>query len=666
MLKRNYLLLLPLLMLFACGGKQHYASFNDYPVYDGTDLELTYSSQASAFRLWAPTADQVKLLLYDNGSEGAAYQVIDMDESEQGTWVKKIKEDLIGKFYTFQIRIGEKWYAETPGVWVKATGVNGKRAAIIDMDDTNPDGWNNDSKPELKNFTDIVLYELHMRDFSMSQNSGIKNKGKYLAFTENGTKNSAGEATGIDHLKELGVTHVHLLPSYDFASIDETTLEKNVYNWGYDPLNYNVPEGSYSTNPHDPVTRIKEFKQMVQALHKAGIRVVMDVVYNHTFTADESHLNLTVPGYFYRMKADSTWSDASGCGNETASERAMMRKFIVESVTYWAKEYHIDGFRFDLMGIHDIETMNAVRDALNKVDQSIFIYGEGWTAGASPLAEDKRAVKKNAKQLNGIAVFSDDIRDALKGSWSDEKTPGFAAGKDSLEESVKFGIVGGVQHSQIDYTKLIYSKEPYVAEPSQTINYVSCHDDLCLVDKLKISNDPKASEADLIRSNKLAQTVVFTSQGVPFIYAGEELYRNKKGVHNTYQSPDSINQIDWNFKTIYKDVFTYYQGLIALRKAHPAFRISKAQMIQDHLQFIDSVPANVIAYKLTDHVNGDSWKEIMMLLNGNKKAMSVPMPEGKWNLVCHDGVVNLNGIKEVNSKEFRIEPLSASILYLAE
>ncbi len=664
-MKRNLIKMLLLSMvMYSCNQKVEYASFQEYPVYTGDDLELTYSPDESKFRVWAPTADAVKLLLYDNGSEGAAYEVTDMKRSTDGTWKKEITEDLKGKFYTFQIRIGEKWFSETPGMWVKATGVNGKRAAIIDMNTTNPEGWESDKRPPLNNFTDISIYEVHVHDFSVSSNSGMKNKGKFLAFTETGTKNTAGEATGIDHLKELGITHVHLLPSYDYASIDETKLNENKYNWGYDPLNYNVPEGGYSTNPYDPVSRIKEFKSMVQSLHKAGIRVVMDVVYNHTFTGEESHLNLLAPSYFYRQNADSTWSNASGCGNETASERPMMRKFIVESVVYWATEYHVDGFRFDLMGIHDIETMNEVRAALDKIDPTIFIYGEGWTAANSPLAEEERAVKKNAKQLNGIAVFSDDIRDALKGSWMHSEIHGFVSGTDSLEESVKFGIAGGIQHGQIDYTKPIYSKAPYVNQPTQTINYVSCHDDMCLVDKLKESKPVGATDAELVRFNKLAQTVIFTSQGVPFIYAGEEVYRNKKGIHNTYQSPDSINQIDWDFKTKYNDVFTYYHGLIALRKAHPAFRISKAELIQKHLTFLDSIPQNVVAYKLSDHVNGDSWKDILVILNGNRKAMTLNIPEGNWNIVCHDGQINLTGIKPVSGMSFTVAPSSASILYI--
>jgi len=661
---RKYIfLLLVASLLFACDKTKKFADYADYPIYDGSDLELVYSPQKSKFRVWAPTATQVKLLLFDNGFEGSAYEIQDMNRSEKGTWKLEINGNLKGKFYTFQVKIGEQWFEETPGMWVKATGVNGKRAAIIDFAETNPDGWDLDKRPPLKNFTDIILYEVHVRDFSVSPTSGIKNKGKFLAFTEQGTKNPSGQSTGIHHLKELGVTHVHLLPSFDYASVDETKLTENKYNWGYDPLNYNVPEGSYSTDPYNPVSRIREFKKMVQSLHNAGIRVIMDVVYNHTFTGEKSHLNLLAPGYFYRMNADSTWSNASGCGNETASERAMMRKFIIESVVYWATEYHVDGFRFDLMGIHDIETMNLIREALNKVDPTIFIYGEGWTAGDSPLPENKRAIKINAKQLQGIAVFSDDIRDALKGSWKHSEIPGFVSGIDSLEESVKFGVVGGIQHAQVDYSKLIYSKAPYVNHPTQIINYVSCHDDMCLVDKLEQSKPADATPDELIRFNKLAQTVVFTSQGIPFIYAGEEVYRNKKGVHNTYQSPDSINKIDWSFKEKYNDVYNYYKGLIALRKAHTSFRMTTQEQVQQNLSFLNINVPNVVAFTLNGHANGDMWKDILVIYNGNRKNVKVGIPAGEWNVICHDGQINLNGIMQMNDSSFIIAPSSASIMY---
>lgn len=662
---RNFLILSLLLsLLIACdsGGKS-YKHYNDYPVYEGDDMELTYSSKSSKFRVWAPTAGEVKLLLYDNGLDGSAYEIKNMYRSKGGTWIAKVVGDLKGKFYTFQIKINDKWLDETPGIWVKATGVNGNRAAIIDMGETNPQGWEQDKRPPLQGANNINIYEVHLRDFSVSPNSGIKHKGKFLALTETGTKNSLGESTGIDHLKELGITHVHLLPVFDYASIDETKLQENKYNWGYDPKNYNVPEGSYSTDPYNPSTRIKEFKEMVLALHKAGIRVIMDVVYNHTYVGEKSHLNLLAPGYFYRFNEDKTWSNASGCGNETASERAMTRKFMVESVVYWATEYHIDGFRFDLMGIHDIETMNNIRAALNDVDRSILIYGEGWTADSSPLSEEKRALKKNAGKLNGISVFSDDIRDALRGNWMHADIPGFVSGTDSLENALKFGIAGCTNFSGIDFTHLIHSQAPYADNPTQVINYVSCHDDLCLVDKLRESKPARNTETETQRFNKLAQTIVFTSQGIPFIYAGEELYRDKKGIHNTYQSPDSINQIDWDNKSKYKDIFNYYQGLIALRKSHPAFRLTTMEEIKQKLVFVDLPVDNVVAYTLTDP--NDDWGKIFVILNGNRQAKRVILPDGVWNVVCHDGYINpTKTLMQVKSNNFIVSPSSASIMYL--
>ncbi|MHB9055308.1 MAG: type I pullulanase [Paludibacteraceae bacterium] len=663
-MKKTWIMLALSGLLISCvGGGKKYKSFDDYPVYHGNDLELTYSPANSKFRVWSPTADIVKLLLFDNGSDGSAYEIRDMKPTRDGTWITNVKGDLKGKFYTFQIKTGDKWLDETPGIWAKAVGINGKRAAIINMKETNPEGWENDEHILPENVTDAVIYEVHVRDFSMSPNSGIKNKGKFLAFTEKGTKNTAGQSTGIDHLKELGITHVHLLPSFDFASIDETKLNENKYNWGYDPQNYNVPEGSYSTNPANPVTRIKEFKQMVQSLHREKIGFIMDVVYNHTSSGEKSNLNLLVPDYFYRFNKDGSWSNASGCQNETASERAMMRKYIVESVVYWATEYHVDGFRFDLMGIHDIETMNAVRAALNKVNPKIILYGEGWTAAASPLAEEKRALKINVSKLNGIAVFSDDIRDALKGNWTNE-FPGFVAGRDSLEDAVKFGIIASTPYPGINYKRLIHSEVPYATQPTQVVNYVSCHDDMCLVDKLRQRKPVGTTEAEIQKFDKLAQTVIFTSQGIPFIYAGEEVYRDKKGVNNTYQSPDSINQINWNNKTTYNDIFKYYHGLITLRKAHPAFRMTDFEMMKKNLKFIDLNVGNVVAYTLSGNANGDSWKDILVIFNGNRKNVKVTIPEGEWNVVCHDGRISLNAPLFISKNPvFTVGASSASILY---
>lgn len=650
-------------LLLSCSTPKQYESFDDYPAYYGKDLELVYTPAQSTFTLWSPTADQARLNLYASGEGGEPIEQLGMERAENGTWRISIERDLKGVFYTFQVNMGEEWLGETPGIWAKAVGINGNRAAVINWTDTNPEGWEYDKAPELKSFSDIIIYEMHHRDFSVAANSGMTQKGKFLALAENGTTTPEGQVSGIDHLKELGVTHIHILPSYDYASVDESRPLNNKYNWGYDPKNYNVPEGSYSTNASDPVARILEFKEMVQNVHKNGIRVIMDVVYNHTYSGDGSNFSLTVPGYFYRHNQDNTYANASACGNETASEREMVRNYIVESVKYWAKEYHVDGFRFDLMGIHDIETMNKVKAELAIIDPTIFVYGEGWTASDSPLPVEKRAIKANALQLKDVAVFSDDLRDALKGSVFEEKQGGFASGRpEGNVESVKYGIVGAIRHPQIDYSKILYCKAPYANNPTQVINYVSCHDDLCLVDKLKLSAPEGSSQKDWVRFNKLAQTIVFTSQGVPFMRAGEELFHDKKGVHNSFESPDSINQIDWSLKTKNKDVFDYYKNLIALRKAHPAFRIPTAEGVRQSLHFIDAEPG-VVAYTLGEHANGDSWKEIRVILNGNTEAVETTVPGGQWTVVCRDGKINPDGLGTLAGGKISVAASSAIILW---
>lgn len=422
------------------------SQYSSWPAYDGSDLELLVDGTGTHFTLWSPKADAAEVLIYDSGRNTPAVDSLVMHRADGGTWRASVPEQLYGKFYTFRVTVGGKQLAETPGVWAKAVGTNGERAAIIDFARTNPAGWDLDRGPELKSITDAVIYEMHHRDFSMHPSSGIVHKGKFLALTEPQTRSVLGDKTGIDHLKELGITHVHILPSYDYNSVDESNLPSNQYNWGYDPFNYNAPEGSYSTDPANPATRVLEMKQMVKALHDAGIGVVMDVVYNHTANNDESNFSLTAPGYYYRHRADGSYSDASGCGNETASEREQMRNFIINSVKYWADEYHIDGFRFDLMAIHDMETMNKVAVELKKINPSIFVYGEGWTAGDSPLPAEQRALKENVGKMRGVAVFSDDIRDAVKGHYSNAADRGFATGKPGSEETVKIGIVASTKH----------------------------------------------------------------------------------------------------------------------------------------------------------------------------------------------------------------------------
>lgn len=642
--------------------KNEYTSFELYPVRSGSLTEMEYAPEATQFTLWAPTADEVRLMLYEAGEGGHAYETVSMERAEEGTWKTKVEKDLKGKFYTFNVKIDGKWQGDTPGINAKAVGVNGKRAAIIDLRETDPEGWAEDKRPPLASPADIIIYEVHHRDFSVHPSSGIEHKGKFLAMTETGTKNPGGMATGIDHLKELGVTHVHILPSYDYASVDETRLDENKYNWGYDPLNYNVPEGSYSTDPYRPEVRIREFKQMVQALHKAGIRVVLDVVYNHTFNTAESNFERTVPGYFYRQKPDGTLADGSACGNETASNRPMMRKYMIESVLYWINEYHIDGFRFDLMGIHDIETMNEIRKAASAVDPTIFIYGEGWAASAPQMPEDSLAMKANTYKMPGIAAFSDEMRDALRGPFNNNEQGAFLAGLPGGEESIKFGIAGAVKHPQINNDSVNYSKAPWAGQPTQMISYVSCHDDMCLVDRLKASV-PGITPEELVRLDKLAQTAVFTSQGVPFIYAGEEVMRDKKGVHNSYQSPDSINAIDWDRKTLNADAFAYYKGLIQLRRNHPAFRLGDAELVRKHLEFLPVEGTNLVAYRLKDHAGGDTWKDIIVVLNARREVASLSVPEGKYTVVCQNGLVNEKGLATIYGPSLTVAPQSAMIIY---
>ncbi|MDE6206748.1 MAG: type I pullulanase [Muribaculaceae bacterium] len=632
-----------------------------WPVYNGDDLELKVDATGTHFTLWSPEAEAVKVLLYDSDLNTPATDTLTMHRSTQGTWRADVPEQLYGKFYTFTVTVNGRELAETPGIWAKATGTNGLRTAIIDLDSTDPDGWSTDRGPKLDNITDAVIYEVHHRDFSMHPSSGIVHKGKFLAMTEPSTTNPDGLSTGIDHLKELGVTHVHILPSYDYNSVDESNLAANQYNWGYDPFNYNTPEGSYSTDPANPAARIREMKEMVKALHDAGIGVVMDVVYNHTANNDDSNFSLTAPGYFYRHRADGSYSDASACGNETASEREMMRNFIVNSVKYWADEYHIDGFRFDLMAIHDTETMNRVAAELKKINPSIFVYGEGWTAGDSPLPVERRALKENVDKMKGIAVFSDDIRDAVKGHYSNAADRGFATGKPGNEETVKIGIVASTAHPQVDYSKGNNSKFAYAGAPTQIINYVSCHDDLTLTDKLAASM-PGSTEAERQRAARLAQTIVFTSQGTPFMFAGEEVFRDKKGVHNSYKSPDDINAIDWTLKSANKEQYDYYRNLIRLRREHPAFRMTTAEDIARNIVFDDITAPNVVSYSIRNNANGDVWKEIKIVFNGSTVPFTAKIPSADWTVIARDGSLNPDGLGTSKGGTIVVEPTSALIL----
>lgn len=631
--------------------------YDSYPVYKGNDLGLIYSKTQSTFRIWAPTAGKARLIVYKEGIHGDEGSVIEMKKSADGTWLSQVPGDLKGKFYAFKVQVNGQWLNEVPDPYAKAVGVNGKRAMVVDLKETHPANWENDKSPVFKNKTDAILYELQIRDASIAANSGIKNKGKYLGLTETGTKNGEGLSTGLDHIKELGVTHVHLLPCFDFYSLDESLPDKAQYNWGYDPLNYNMPDGSFSTNPYDGVTRIKEFKQMVQAFHHNGLRVIMDVVYNHTALTNESNFNQLVPGYYYRQAKDGKFSNATACGNETASERYMMRKFMLESVLYWVKEYHIDGFRFDLMGVHDIETMNLVSKELHKIKPDILLYGEGWTAGPSPLPDSLRAIKKYAYKLDRIAVFSDDIRDGIKGSVFEYADKGFANGKPGMEESIKFGIVASCKHPQVDYAKVNYSKAPYSAQPWNTVTYCECHDNHVLWDKLAISAK-NASEEERIEMQKLALSIVLTSQGISFLHAGSEFLRTKKGVENSFESPDSINAVDWSFKTKNKDVFEYVKALIKIRKEHPAFRMKTAGEISTNIVFDNKLPSGVVGY--TINAADDRWKKTLVIYNSKPIEVEINLPKGEWQLVSLPGQT-LYFHKSKTSILAR--PISCSILY---
>lgn len=638
------------------------SSYGSYPVRSRSLTEMEYAPCATTFTLWAPTADEVRLMIYSDGWRGSFIASYAMMPAEEGTWKMVVAQDLLGKYYTFHVKVKGKWLGETPGINAQAVGVNGQRAAIVDWKQTHPEGWDNDRRPPLQSPADMIIYEMHHRDFSVDEASGICHKGKYLALTEQGTTNSFQLATGIDHLVELGVTHVHLLPSSDYASIDETRLDENPYNWGYDPRNYNVPDGSYATDPYQPETRIREFKQMVSALHRAGIRVVMDMVYNHTFYTEESNFERTVPGYFYRRMKDGSWSNGSGCGNETASERPMMRKFMIDSVLYWIREYHIDGFRFDLMGLHDIDTMNAIRKAVDEVDSSVCLYGEGWTGGVPCYPASLLALKMNVARMPGIAVFSDELRDALCGSVWEKEKGGFLAGVPGAEQSVKFGIVGAIAHPQVKYRSVNYSHLPWAAQPTQMIGYVSCHDGLCLADRLKAAL-PDVGFDELVRLDKLAQTIVLTSQGIPFLYAGEELMRDKQGVDNSYKSPDAINGIAWDRKFLYRDVFAYYKELILLRKSHPAFRMGDAALVCKHLRFLPVKGRNLIAYCLHGQPNGESWKDIVVPFNARSTPARLQVPAGLYRVVCKDGVIDLRGLGVHEGSEVIVPGQSALIMY---
>ncbi len=633
----------------------------DYEVYTGNDLGAVYSPKMTRFKVWAPEAESVKLNLYKQGEGDNLIEQHIMKKSANGTYVFEKQGDCNGIYYTYTVvNHGEEQEAVDP--YTKAAGVNGQRGMVINLAKTNPQGFEMDGYRNPEHITDAIIYEGSVRDFTMDESSGVFHNGKFLGLTEANTTNHFGEATALDYISGLGVTHVQILPAFDFETVDEKN-QKAQYNWGYDPDNYNVPEGSYAVSPYDGAVRIQEMKQMVLALHSRGIGVIMDVVFNHTYRRDDSNLQKIVPGYYYRSD-ETGYTNGSGCGNEVASDRPMVQKLIVDSLIYWAKEYHIDGFRFDLMGVLDIDTMNVIAERLKEIRPDVYLYGEGWNGGPSSLAEEKRAFKASAKKMPGIGMFNDDIRDTIKGSVFYDDHLGFVNGGTHLENALRYGITGAVAHPQVDYDA--YGSKPWAKEPGQSINYVSCHDNYTLWDKLSVSC-PEASEEKKKAMNRLCAAIVFTSQGVPFIQAGEEFLRSKplpekKGfAENSYNMPDAVNSIKWDNIHEYPDMIAYYKGLMALRKAHPVFRMqSEAEMTQN-LCFLSDTPENVVAYLLKGKGADDTPENILVIFNGNDEEILYNLPEGKWKILVDDKTAGADGKKNISEKA-DVEPLSALVL----
>ncbi len=613
--------------------------FDNLFSYDGEDLGVTYSTAQSVFCLWAPTAQEAEVALYDSWKAEQAH-IVPMIRDVRGAWRLTVDGDLEGKYYTYRVRIGDKWN-EAVDPYVRAVGVNGDRGVIIDLRKTDPQRWTED-KPPLDNVVDAIIYELHLRDLSIHPASGILHKGQYLGLAEEGTRGPEGILTGLDHIADLGVTHVQLLPIFDYAteSVDETKLDEPHYNWGYDPLNYNAPEGSYATDPYVPGLRIQELKTMVQALHDRGLRVIMDVVYNHVYDGYLIHFTKLVPGYYLRYKRDGSLSNGSGCGNDTATEHVMMSRFIVESVLYWANEYHIDGFRFDLMGLMDIDTMKEIRRRLDEVNPSLITIGEGWIM-ETELPMERLANQTNADLLPGIGHFNDGFRDAIKGNLFLYDQPGFIGGKSGLEQAVKTGIAGGIVHSQ--------EIGQFADEPQQCVNYVECHDNHTLWDKIVLSS-PGQTEEQRRAMHKLASAMVLTSQGIPFLHAGQEFMRTKKGVENSFKSSAELNCMDWEQCAAHKEDVAYMKQLISLRKDHSAFRLRHAEDIRKHLIF-EKAPAGTVAYTLRNHAGSDPAQSLYVLYNSNADLTTLDLPQlGEWTILFGKELVQrLGGGKLVAS-----------------
>ena len=601
--------------------------FDNYFSYDG-ELGALYEKEGTLLRVWTPTAKSVEVWIYADDSFKGPSTKIEMVQKPKGIFEAYLPGDQHGTIYVYKILFLNNRESISVDPYARATTVNGMKSVIADLNRTNPDGWG-ERLPAFGLPEEAIIYELHIRDFSISETSGIVNKGKFLGLTEKNTQNASGRKTGLDYLIDLGITHIQILPMFDYATVDEANLTEPQYNWGYDPLNYNVPEGSYSTDPFDPFNRIFELKQMIRTLHDNGLRVIMDVVYNHVYDPKDQALERTVPGYFYRYNADGSLANGTGVGNDTASERHMMRKYIIDSVKYWAKEYHLDGFRFDLMGIHDSVTMNAIREALDKIDPSIIIIGEGWEM-STPLPEDLKASQRNAQAMPRIAHFNDSIRIALKGSdFGDEKDRGFISGKNYLEDLLLRNIKGAMHLS---------SHSSYV-DPEQVIQYVEAHDNLTLYDKLLRSN-PDDSEEVRIKRHTLATSIVLLSQGVPFIHGGQEFLRTKAGVANSYQSPDEINQFEWERVTTFQESVAYVKGLIALRKSEYLFHLHTHEEIDTHFTML-SENFNIVAFSLTN-----SEKKYIVIFNGNRSDTIFRIQKGKYAILVEDNQVFLESMPE--------------------
>ena len=628
--------------------------FKENLTYEGKDLFIQYEEDHIHVRLWAPMATKVNFQLYNRVDEDTPFLTYDMERSEKGTFLLRLPLMASNHYYLFEVH-HEEAITHTPGPYTTSVGVNGEKGYLLNLKETDPENFRTYKAPLLENPVDAVVYEVHVRDLSSHEDSGIKAKGKFLGFTEEGTRNKKGHSTGLSHLKEMGVTHVQLLPVFDFNALDELG-EDGAYNWGYDPLNYNVPEGSYASDPKDPASRIRELKSLIMSLHKNGMGVIMDVVYNHTYDGVTSNFHKTVPLYFHRSSG-GVFTDASACGNETASERRMMRKFIIDSLLFWVEEYQMDGFRFDLMGIHDTETMREIEKALRSVKPDILLYGEGWTGGNSPLHEDLRLVKRNISQVPGIGAFNDDIRDGIKGHVFFNEKGGFVSSR-GQRESVKLGITGAVYHPQVNYRKILYTDFPWAQNPGQSINYVSAHDNLTLYDKLEAANKGKSKEV-LKDMAKLANTIVLTSQGVPFLHAGVEFLRTKYGDHNSYRSSDKVNALNWSQKSRNIDVVQYYKGLIALRKEYPAFRLRTAEEIGKYLSFYGPEDRNFISYTLKDP-NG--FYTLLVAFNGGENSFKLRIPSAHWDVLLDKDDADILPLWSTKETSVTLKPYSAMIL----